>query len=71
MNSPVFLSLDDIYCISNGLGARACQSYLLICKNARFSMGLQTDYGKVFTHSFAISIIARLEPNERFFSRAF
>ena len=28
-------------CISNGLGARACQSYLLICKNAHFSMGLQ------------------------------
>ena len=36
-------------CISNGLGARACQSYLLICKNAHFSMGLQTENGNVFT----------------------
>ena len=42
-------------CISNGLGARACQSYLLFCKNAHFSMGLQTENDNVFTHSYAIS----------------
>ena len=48
-------------CISNGLGARACQSYLLICKNAHFSMGLQTENGNVFTHSYAISKRIKLE----------
>ena len=48
-------------CISNGLGARACQSYLLICKNAFFSMGLQTDYCNVFTVSSAISKRIKLE----------
>ena len=42
-------------CISNGLGARACQSYILICKNTHFPMGLQTENGNVFTHSYAIS----------------
>ena len=48
-------------CISNGLGARACQSYLLICKNAHFLMGLQTENGNVFTHSYAISKRIKLE----------
>ena len=48
-------------CISNGLGARACQSYLLICKNAHFSMGLQTENGNVFTLSYAISKWIKLE----------
>jgi len=48
-------------CISNGLGTRACQSYLLICKNAYFSMGLQTDNGNVSTHSYAISKQIKLE----------
>ena len=48
-------------CISNGLGARACQSYLLICKNALLSKGLQTDNGEVFTHSHAISKQIKLE----------
>ena len=43
------------------LGARACQSYLLICKNAHFSMGLQTENGNVFTHSYAISKRIKLE----------
>ena len=48
-------------CISNGLGARACQSYLLICKNAHFSMGLQTEKGNVSTYSHAISKWIKLE----------
>ena len=48
-------------CISSGLGARACQSYLLICNNAHFSMGLQTENGNVFTHSYAISKRIKLE----------
>ena len=48
-------------CISNGLGDRACQSYLLICKNAHFSIGLQTDNGNVFAHSTAISKQIKLE----------
>ena len=48
-------------CISNGLGARACQSYLLICENAHFSMGLQIENGIVFTHSYAISKRIKLE----------
>ena len=47
-------------CNSNGLGARACQSYLLICKDVNFSIGLQT----VFTHSYATSKRIKLEfPN--------
>ena len=48
-------------CISNGLGARASQSYLLICKNGHFSIGLQTEYGNVSTHSYAISKRIKLE----------
>ena len=36
-----------------GVEARAC--YPLISKNAHFSMGLQTDYGDVSTHFYAIS----------------
>ena len=48
-------------CVSNGLGARACQSYLLICENAHFSIGLQTENGNVFTHSYAISKRIKLE----------
>ena len=41
--------------ISNGFGA--CQSYLLICNNTHFSMGLQTNNGKLTmaTLSYAIS----------------
>ena len=42
-------------CISNGLGARACQICLLSCENAHFSMGFQNDNGNVSTHSYAIS----------------
>ena len=48
-------------CISNDLGARACQSYLLICKNAHFSISLQTDYGNVSTYFYAISKRIKLE----------
>ena len=48
-------------CISNGLGARACQSDLVICKNTHFSMGLQTDNGNVSTLSYAISKRIKLE----------
>ena len=48
-------------CISNGLGARACQSDLVICKNAHFSMGLQTDNDNVSTLSYAISKRIKLE----------
>ena len=48
-------------CTSNGLGARACQSYVLICKNAHFSIGLQTDNGNVSTYSYAISKQIKLE----------
>ena len=44
----------------NGLGARACQSNL-ICKNAHFSMGLQTDNVNFSTHSYAISKRIKLE----------
>ena len=47
-------------CISSGLGARACQRYLLICKSF-FSMGLQTENGNVFTQSYAISKRIKLE----------
>jgi len=47
--------------ISNGLGARACQSDHLICKNAHFSMGLQTDNSNVSTLSYAISKRIKLE----------
>ena len=54
------LDLSQI-CISNGLGARACQSYLLICKDAHFSIGMQTDNGNVFTHSHIISKRIKLE----------
>ena len=42
-------------CIPNGLGATASQSYCLTCKNAHFLMGLQTENGNVFAHSYAIS----------------
>ena len=48
-------------CISNRLGARACQNYLLISKNAHFSMGLQKDNGNVSTHSYAIPKRIKLE----------
>ena len=48
-------------CTTNGLGARACQSYLPISKNAHFSMGLQTDNGNVSTLSYAISKQIKLE----------
>ena len=48
-------------CISIGLGARVCRSCLLICKNAHFSMRLQTDNGNVYTHSYAISKQIKLE----------
>ena len=48
-------------CISNGLGARACQSCLLICVNAHFSMGLQADNGNVSVLSHVISKRIKLE----------
>ena len=48
-------------CISNGLGARVCQTYLLIYKNAYFSMRLQTDNGNVFTPFNAIIKRIKLE----------
>ena len=56
-----FIQDQSQICISNGLGARACQSYLLICKNAYFSMGLQTDNDNISTHSHAISEWMTLE----------
>ena len=52
-------------CISNGLGARACQGDL-ICKNAYFSMGLQTDNVNFSTHSYAISKRIKLECKKDF-----
>ena len=48
-------------CISNSLRARACQSYLLIYKDAHFSIGLQTDFANVCTYSYAISKQIKLE----------
>ena len=53
------MSVDSILKID--LGARACQSYLLICKNAHFSIGLQTEKGNVSTYSHAISKWIKLE----------
>ena len=50
-----------LICISNGLGAGACQNYLVICKNTLFLMGLQIDNGKVFTYSYAISKRIKLQ----------
>ena len=43
------------------LGARACQSNLLICKNAHFLMGSRTDNGNVSSVSYAISKQMKLE----------
>ena len=57
---PFILDQSQI-CFSNGLGARARQSDLLICKNAHFSMGLQTDDDNVSTHFYAISKQIKLE----------
>ena len=48
-------------CISNCLEARDCQSEPQFWKNAYFSIGLQTDNGNVFTHSYAISKQMKLE----------
>ena len=51
-------SVEMIFCYSRPIP----DLYLnLICKNAHFSMGLQTENGNVFTHSYAISKRIKLE----------
>ena len=47
--------------ISNGLGARASQNDLLICKSAHFLIGLQSDKWHISTISHAISKRIKLE----------
>ena len=57
-----FFILDQFHIhISNGLGAKVCQTYNLICKNAYFSMQLQTDNCNVSIYSYAISKQIKLE----------
>ena len=51
--------------ISNDQGAGACQSYPLTYKSAHFLKGLQTDYGNVSTHSYAICKRIKLELPDR------
>ena len=57
-----FFILDQSHIhISNGLGTKVCQTYVLICKNAHFSMVLQTDNCNISIYSYAISKQIKLE----------
>ena len=61
-----FISDQSQICIKNGLGARGYQSYLLICKNAQFSVGMQTKKkNNVSAISDAISKEIKLELIDR------
>ena len=43
-----------MYCISNGLEARALQREALICKNAILHRDCETEMGKDFTQTIAL-----------------